>query len=158
MLDLVAIAQSAPGPIAVNGAIVVGYKICGFPGILVSVLGAVLPPFVMLSVISLFYNVFRSNFMIHHLLSGMRCGVSAVIMSVTWDMASGVLVEKSTNASSAPADARKTSLHWTSLLIMVGAFIANYILGVSTIWIILSVIVLGVALTLWRTHSQEVKP
>lgn len=181
MLDLVAIAQSAPGPIAVNGAIVVGYKICGFPGILVSVLGAVLPPFAMLSVISLFYNVFRSNFMIHHLLSGMRCGVSAVIMSVTWDMASGVLVEKSTNASSAnvdthgrssaavgrqrnaatatssaPADARKTSLHWTSLLIMVGAFIANYILGVSTIWIILSVIVLGVALTLWRTQHSAV--
>ena len=94
MLDLVAIAQSAPGPIAVNGAIVVGYKICGFPGILLSVLGAVIPPFLMLSVISLFYSAFRSNFMIHHLLSGMRCGVSAVIMSVTWDMASGVLIEK----------------------------------------------------------------
>ena len=94
MLDLVAIAQSAPGPIAVNGAIVVGYKICGFPGILLSVLGAVIPPFLMLSVISLFYSAFRSNFMIHHMLSGMRCGVSAVIMSVTWDMASGVLIEK----------------------------------------------------------------
>lgn len=52
MLDLVAIAQSAPGPIAVNGAIVVGYKLCGIPGILVSVLGAVLPPFVLLSIIS----------------------------------------------------------------------------------------------------------
>lgn len=180
MLDLVAIAQSAPGPIAVNGAIVVGYKICGFPGILVSVLGAVLPPFTMLSVISLFYSAFRSNFMIHHLLSGMRCGVSAVIMSVTWDMASGVLVEKptyarpmqasegtsssaqgvSTATASASTLSMKTtapasSLHWSSLVIMVGAFIANYILGISTIWIILSVIVLGVALTLWRTRQQK---
>ena len=135
MLDLVAIAQSAPGPLAVNGAIVVGYKLCGFPGILLSVLGAVIPPFLMLSVISLFYSAFRSNFMIHHMLSGMRCGVSAVIMSVTWDMASGVLADKK----------------WSSLAIMLAAFVANYIVGISTIWIILAVIALGVAVTLSRT-------
>ena len=52
MMDLVAIAQSTPGSIAVNGAIVVGYKIAGIPGILVSILGAVLPPFVILTIIS----------------------------------------------------------------------------------------------------------
>ena len=180
MLDLVAIAQSAPGPIAVNGAIVVGYKLCGFPGVLISVLGAVIPPFAILSVISLFYSAFRSNFMIHHLLSGMRCGVSAVIMSVTWDMASGVLVEKpkhtapmqasrGSSSSAAMASAAATSassssdqattptpsMHWSSLVIMVGAFIANYIVGISTIWIILSVIALGVALTLWRTRQEK---
>ena len=142
MLDLVAIAQSAPGPIAVNGAIVVGYKLCGISGILLAVLGAVIPPFVILSIISLFYTAFRSNFMIHHLLSGMRCGVSAVIMSVTWDMASGVLADKK----------------WSSLAIMLAAFVANYILGISTIWIILAVIVLGVAVTLWRNKKEEVKP
>ena len=182
MLDLVAIAQSAPGPIAVNGAIVVGYKICGFPGILLSVLGAVIPPFVMLSVISLFYSAFRSNFMIHHMLSGMRCGVSAVIMSVTWDMASGVLVEKpkhprpmqSTEGTSSSASAVTTNTsdvahtgdtekdpaiicHWSSLVIMLAAFVANYIVGISTIWIILAVIALGVAVTLWRNKGEEVK-
>ncbi len=139
MLDLVAIAQSAPGPIAVNGAIVVGYKLCGITGILLSVLGAVIPPFVILSIISLFYSAFRTNFMIHHMLSGMRCGVSAVIMSVTWDMASGVLVDKK----------------WSSLAIMLAAFVANYVLGISTIWIILAVIALGVAVTLWRTHHTS---
>lgn len=183
MLDLVAIAQSAPGPIAVNGAIVVGYKICGFPGILLSVLGAVIPPFLMLSVISLFYSAFRSNFMIHHMLSGMRCGVSAVIMSVTWDMASGVLIEKpkhprpmqategtSPSASTATSttsdvahagDTEKETFgrfHWSSLIIMLAAFVANYILGISTIWIILAVIALGVAVTLWRNKKEEVQP
>ncbi len=45
MLDMVAIAQSSPGAIAVNGAIVVGYKLGGLPGVAVSVLGAILPPF-----------------------------------------------------------------------------------------------------------------
>lgn len=181
MLDLVAIAQSAPGPIAVNGAIVVGYKLCGITGILLSVLGAVIPPFVILSIISLFYSAFRTNFMIHHMLSGMRCGVSAVIMSVTWDMASGVLVEKpkhprpmqSTENTSPSASAATTTtpdvahagdteketsgrFHWSSLVIMLAAFVANYVLGISTIWIILAVIVLGVAVTLRRTKHASV--
>lgn len=55
MLDLVAIAQSAPGAIAVNGAIVVGYKIAGVLGIIVSVIATILPPFIIISVVSLFY-------------------------------------------------------------------------------------------------------
>ena len=54
MLDMTAIAQSAPGPIAVNGAIVVGYKLAKIPGVLVSVAGTILPPFLILSLISLF--------------------------------------------------------------------------------------------------------
>lgn len=45
MLDLVAIAQSSPGPIAVNGAIVVGYKLAGMPGVLVAIIGTIIPPF-----------------------------------------------------------------------------------------------------------------
>ena len=44
MLDLVAIAQSAPGPIAVNGAILVGWKVYGFAGMVVAVIGTILPP------------------------------------------------------------------------------------------------------------------
>ena len=44
MLDLVAIAQSSPGPIAVNGAIVVGYKLAGMPGVLVAIIGTIIPP------------------------------------------------------------------------------------------------------------------
>ena len=61
MLDLVAIAQSAPGPIAVNGAIVVGYKMAGLLGIFISVLATIIPPFVIISVISVFYEIFKTN-------------------------------------------------------------------------------------------------
>ena len=61
MLDLVAIAQSSPGAIAVNGAIVVGYKIAGIPGLLVSILGTVIPPFIIISAISVFYEIFQST-------------------------------------------------------------------------------------------------
>ena len=58
MLDLIAIAQSAPGAIAVNGAIVVGYKLAGIVGVLTAILGTVLPPFLIISVISVFYQMF----------------------------------------------------------------------------------------------------
>ena len=64
MLDLVAIAQSAPGPIAVNGAIVVGYKMAGLLGIFISVLATIIPPFVIISVISVFYEIFKTNLIV----------------------------------------------------------------------------------------------
>lgn len=61
MLDLVAIAQSSPGAIAINGAIVVGYKLAGIAGVLVSIIGTVIPPFVIIALLSVCYNAFRTN-------------------------------------------------------------------------------------------------
>ena len=73
MLDLIAIAQSAPGAIAVNGAIVVGYKLWGLLGALVAIFATIIPPFLIITVISFFYELFRDNFVVSSLLSG-RCG------------------------------------------------------------------------------------
>ena len=139
MLDLVAIAQSSPGAIAVNGAIVVGYKLAGIPGILVSVLGAIIPPFVILTVISFFYSAFKSNFIVQSLLSGMTAGVSAVIISVVWDMAGGIV--KSRDA--------------VLIAVMAAAFIANYFLKVNVIYIILATAALGAVRTLIREKKKE---
>ncbi len=86
MLDLVAIAQSAPGAIAVNGAIVVGYKLAGMLGAAVAIVATILPPFVIISVISVFYEAFRDNFLVSQMLTGMQAGVGAVIASVVWQM------------------------------------------------------------------------
>ena len=82
MLDLVAIAQSSPGAIAVNGAIVVGYKLAGVIGALVAIVGTVIPPFLIISLISVFYNAFRENYIIAQLLEGMQAGVGR--LSVFW--------------------------------------------------------------------------
>lgn len=87
MLDLVAIAQSAPGAIAVNGAIVVGYKLAGLIGAAVSIVGTILPPFLIISVISLFYTAFRDNLLVSQMLEGMQSGVGAVIAIVVYEMA-----------------------------------------------------------------------
>lgn len=131
MLDLVAIAQSAPGPIAVNGAIVVGYKLAGVPGLLVSILGTVTPPFVILSVVSMFYTAFRDNLYIALMLQGMQAGVGAVIASVVYDMGEGIVKGKS----------------FISILIMVLSFIAVYFLNVSAVYIILACGVFGAVRT-----------
>ena len=87
MLDLIAIAQSAPGAIAVNGAIVVGDKLAGLLGALVAIVATIIPPIVIISVISYFYELFRDNFIVSKLLAGMQTGVGAVIASVVWDEA-----------------------------------------------------------------------
>ena len=91
MLDMTAIAQSAPGPIAVNAAILIGYKTGGIIGALLSITGAVLPPLVIISIISLFYQAFRSNRYVSLAMTGMSAGVAAVVVDVVISMAWDVL-------------------------------------------------------------------
>ena len=77
MLDFAALAQASPGAIAVNAAILVGWRVCGFAGMAVAVLGTILPPMVILSVISLFYAAFAANRWVALALKGMQAGVAA---------------------------------------------------------------------------------
>ena len=132
MLDLVAIAQSAPGPIAVNGAIVVGYKLAGLAGTLVAIIGTIIPPFVIISLISAFYNAFRDNYLVSQMLEGMQAGVGAVIASVTYEMGAGVLKEKD----------------FLSVWILAGAFFASVFLEINVVWIVLVCAGIGVLRTL----------
>ena len=131
MLDLIAIAQSAPGAIAVNGAIVVGYKLAGLLGALVAIVATIIPPFVIITVISYFYELFRDNFIVSKLLAGMQAGVGAVIASVVWDMGGGILKQKSA----------------VSDFIMLAAFLATCVFRVNVVYIILACIALGVLRT-----------
>ena len=132
MLDLVAIAQSAPGPIAVNGAIVVGYKLAGLLGAAVAIVATVIPPFVIISAVSLFYEAFRDNYLVSQMLAGMQAGVAAVIASVVWQMGADVVRSKST----------------ASVLVMAAAFAATCLFGVNVVLVVLAAAGLGVARTL----------
>ncbi len=90
MLDVTAITQSCPGPLLVNAASVIGYRVGGALGVAVAILAAVLPPMVIISVISLFYTQFRTNPYIATALQVMRAGVAAVIVDVVWNLAKKV--------------------------------------------------------------------
>ena len=139
MLDLVAIAQSAPGAIAVNGAIVVGYKLAGIAGVMVAILGTVIPPFLILSILSVFYQAFRSNYVVSQMLEGMQAGVGAVIASVVFDMGEPIIKEKDI----------------LSILILAGAFIASYMWKINVVFIILFCGVLGVCRTLLGKRRRK---
>ena len=60
MLDLTAIAQSSPGSIAINASILVGFHVAGIPGALITVVGSALPPLIIISIYSAFYQAYRS--------------------------------------------------------------------------------------------------
>ena len=131
MLDMVSIAQSAPGPIAVNGSVITGYKLRGMAGVLAAVIGTALP-FLIITVISFFYDAFADSFVVSQLLEGMQAGVGAVIASVVYDMAAGIVKGRSPFSD----------------LIMVAAFIATCFFGVSVVAVVIICIVLGVLRTL----------
>jgi len=91
MLDLTAIAQSSPGAIAVNASILIGYRVAGIAGALLAVLGTIIPPLVIISVISVFYKAFRDNRIVSMVMAGMLAGVAAVISDVVITMAGEIL-------------------------------------------------------------------
>ena len=87
ILDIVAIAESTPGPLAINTATFVGYKICGFFGAFAATLGVVLPSFVIISVIALVLRQFEQVQAVQFAFNGIRAGVLALILKAFWNMA-----------------------------------------------------------------------
>ena len=78
-LDLTAMAQAAPGILAVNMAIFIGYKLAGLPGAVVTTLGAALPSFIIILLIALFFHNFRQNETVIRIFMGIRPVVVALI-------------------------------------------------------------------------------
>ena len=94
MMDLTAIAQSSPGAIAVNASILIGYHVGGAPGALVTVLGTVLPPLIIISLVSFCYTRIRDNVFVNMIMTGMLAGVGAVICDVVLTMGKSILKQK----------------------------------------------------------------
>jgi chromate transporter len=80
-IDLIAIAESTPGPLAINSATYIGYKICGFFGSLFATLGVVLPSFIIIFIISLFFDAFLSFTVVQYAFKGIQACVAFLILS-----------------------------------------------------------------------------
>ena len=131
MIDMIAIAQSAPGVLAINTSLIVGYKLAGVFGAIVTLLGTILPPLIIISIISLFYVAFRDNNIVNGAMKGMQAGVAAVIADVVFKMV---------------GDIRKKDKVSTYLMIVV--FIATFY--VNIIAIILSCGVFGLIYNIYK--------
>ncbi len=140
MLDVTAITQSCPGPLLVNAAVVIGYRVGGGPGVALAILAAILPPTLIISVISLFYTQFRSNYYISTALQVMRAGVAAVIVDVVWN-----LVQKLTQT--------RRLLY---IGMMVAGFLCTAILGLSGMLVIFTCLGIGILeLLLERRRAKK---
>ena len=139
MLDMVAIAQSSPGPIAVNASILVGYHTAGIGGALLCALGTILPPLIIISTISLFYQAFRDNKIVGMLMMGMTAGVAAVILDVVFNMARNIVKKK----------------RLLPVLVLIASFIAVWLFKINIIIILLICSLIGVADNLLKDRQPK---
>ncbi len=124
LLDLIAIAQSCPGIFAVNIAIFVGYKLRQLRGALATAFGTVLPSFIIILAVAIFFSAFKENPIIAAMFRGIRPAVVALIAVPTFRMA------------------QSAKIGWTNCWIPVVSALLIWLLGVSPIYII---IIAGIA-------------
>ena len=134
-LDLLTLAQSVPGPIAVNTSVFVGYKVRGFGGAVAALLGCVLPSFAIILAIALFFSDIRQNPVIDAAFKGMRPAVVALIIGPVLTLSRG--------------------MHWTMLVVIAASALAIWWLDWSPIWILAAAAALGIAWEL--TMAKKVK-
>lgn len=93
-LDAIAVTNSLPGPIAINCATFVGYKTAGIPGAFIAALGAVLPSFIIILIIAIFFSNFSNNAVLDHIFAGVRPAVVALIVYAVVKLAKSAGITK----------------------------------------------------------------
>lgn len=139
MLDITAITQSSPGPLPVNASVIIGYRMAGIAGSLTAIAGTILPPMIIISLISLCYEQFRTNEIVALALQVTRAGVAAVILDVTLNLAGNII-----------------KLHNAFYLgMMILCFIAVVFFNVSAMAVILTYLAVGIVSAVITSLRKE---
>ena len=140
-LDMISIAQSAPGLIAVNVAIFIGHRIAGIRGSIVATIGSVVPPFIIILLVAAVFTTFKDNAAVQAVFKGIRPAVVALIAAPVIRMAI------------------KNRLNWITGAIAVAATVLIAFLKISPIWIIITAIFGGLMMAFSRqdrhNHKKE---
>ncbi|MFA6845256.1 MAG: chromate transporter [Sphaerochaetaceae bacterium] len=139
MLDFVTIAQSCPGPIAVNGALIVGYHLAGFIGAMAALLGTILPPMIILSIVSLVYRMFQGNPWVAAAFYGMRPVVAAIVLQVVWSLLKPFVHDRK----------------FIQILVCLGVFCLLFFLKINVVFIMLCSLVLSAAYALYQAREAK---
>lgn len=126
-LDIMAVAQSAPGVFAVNISIVIGYKKAGLKGSVACALGNVLPSILIILLVALGFRHFRGNEFVENVFKGIRPAVVALILVPTFNMA------------------RTAKINWYTIWIPIATALAIWLLGISPLYVIVAGIMGGIA-------------
>ncbi|MFM1541746.1 chromate transporter [Helcococcus ovis] len=127
MLDIVSISTSGPGPMAINCAIITGYRLHGVFGAIMAAISSAIPSLVIITIISYFYKEFSENYYVMAALTGMGGAIAGVLLITSYDMAKQAL---------------KTHT-FVSAFIIICTFVASYVVSVNTGIIILVTAILG---------------
>lgn len=126
ILDIVAIAESTPGPIAINAATFVGFKVAGFFGAFCATFGIVIPSFLVILVFSFLLKEFGDIKILQYVFNGIRAGVLALIIKALISMY------------------RQAPKNLIAYIIMAVAFILTAILNINILYVIIGCAVAGV--------------
>ncbi len=125
ILEIIAIAESTPGPIAINAATFVGYRTCGVLGSVCATLGVVLPSFVIIYAISFVLRQFQELKAVQYAFAGIRAGVLALLCKALWGMY------------------QKNKKNWVSYIVMAGSFVLTALVDVSVLSVLIGCAVFG---------------
>ena len=125
ILEIIAIAESTPGPIAINSATFVGYRTCGVLGSVAATLGVVLPSFIIIFAISFVLRQFQELKAVQYAFHGIRAGVMALLCKALWGMY------------------KKNKKNWASYTVMAGSFLLTAILDVSVLPVLAGCAIFG---------------
>ena len=118
-IDILALAQSAPGILAINVAIFIGYRLKGIRGSIITALGTALPSFLIILAIALFFTNFKDNTAVQNIFKGIRPAVVALIASPVFKMA------------------KTAKITYRTIFIPIISALLIWQLGVSPVWIII---------------------
>ncbi len=130
VLDIIAIAESTPGPIAINSATFVGYRVCGFWGSFFATLGVVLPSFIIILAISAVLNEFGDLKPVQYAFNGIRAGVLALLFKALWTMY------------------KKCPKGAVSYIVMAASFLLTAVLDLPVLYVLIGCAVFGLVTSL----------
>ena len=130
ILEIIAIAESTPGPVAINSATFVGYRTAGFWGAVCATFGVVLPSFVIILTIAYVLNNFMEFKAVQYAFKGINAGVLALLFKALWNMY------------------KKSPKGWVSYVVMGGSFLLTAILKVNMFIVIAGCAVFGLVTSL----------
>ena len=151
-LNMLALAQSAPGVMAVNTAIFVGYKMRGWRGVICTTLGSIVPSFVIILLVATVFTRFREYPLVEAAFKGIRPAVVALIAAPLLRMAKSAGMMKS---GSQPAQRRETVISWLLLAVPVGVALLIWLLDISPVCIILLTIIAALAVTFVKDRKER---
>lgn len=138
LMKIAAISQSSPGAIAINMSALSGFRVAGKAGLLISCIAAVLPPLLILSVVSAIYSLIRDNTVVNAVLNGMEAGVAALIVDLIYDMYLLIVKEKSR----------------FFMLMAPAVFLLNYVFKINVAILIITCALLCAVRVWFRTREE----